>query len=314
MRQAGSEVFSQRLASPWLAPLVTALVLVSLAASALAIWKLGPWNRDAAPPDPRHRQRPARQPAARQPMVPRMFRRLAGATAPRAPTDAARGAEPVPLSAAPWSRHWLDYCSDRTCPTVPTRRSAQLLKLWGATPSADGADACSAATRQGLECVSLRSTLAQLRELNRPAVLALSDDNRRMHQVVLTQLDDEHAWLRVGTQDIYVSIADLSRYWFGDLVLLWRPPATTVNRLARGNRGPAVQALRERLLRWSGVAPSAAPLANVFDADLQQRVEQFQLAHHLTADGKAGLDTQLLLDSVLAAPGSPQLRKSAPRG
>jgi murein L,D-transpeptidase YcbB/YkuD len=45
-----------------------------------------------------------------------------------------------------------------------------------------------------------------------------------------------------------------------------------------------------------------------FDAELTHMVEEFQKAHHLTADGIAGLDTQLLLDSELAAPGSPLLR------
>jgi general secretion pathway protein A len=304
VRQAGSEVFSQRLASPWLAPLVTTLVLVSLVASALAIWKLGPWNRESAPAV-------SVTPAA-----------VSGTNG--APSSGVAGpasgaaATPIITATAPVSGPLVTMLSGLLQrPNLPDSADAalgELLKLWGAEPAPNGTDACSAATRQGLECVSLRSTLAQLHELNRPAVLTLSDDNRRVHQVVLTQLDDEHAWLRVGTQDIYVGIADLSRYWFGDLVLLWRPPAATANRMSRGSRGPAVQMLQERLLRWSGVAPSAAPVGTVFDADLQQRVEQFQLAHHLTADGNAGLDTQLLLDSVLAAPGTPQLRKIAPRG
>ena len=317
VRQAGSEVFSQKLASPWLAPLVTTLVLVSLTASALAIWKLGPWNREsAAQPD-------------------------TAAAAPAAPTSAAAPAAPAapaataaaPSAAAPSTAAVQTVASDRAGgplvsgpvvtslatllkrPNLPDGSDAALntlLKLWGAQPAAS--DACSAASSQKFECVSLRSTLAQLRELNRPAVLVLSDEGRRTHQMVLTQLDDEHAWLRIGAQDFYVGIADLSRYWFGDLVLLWRPPAATINRMVRGSRGPAVQQLRVRLLRWGGVLDTAAPLSNVFDEDLQQRVEQFQLAHHLTADGTAGLDTQLLLDSVLAAPGTPQLRKPAPQG
>lgn len=293
VRQAGSEVFSQRLASPWLAPLVTTLVLVSLTASALAIWKLGPWNRDAVP-----------APSAAAPPA------AAAAPAPVVTSNAAAG----PVVSGPVLTSLSGLLQRANVAVGADVALGELLKLWNASPPADGADACSAATRQGLECVSLRSTLAQLHELNRPAVLVLSDDRRRMHHVVLTQLDDEQAWLRIGTQDVHVGIADLSRYWFGDLVLLWRPPAATANRLSRGSRGPAVQQLRERLLRWSGAVPSTAPLGNVFDADLQKRVEQFQLAHHLTADGTAGLDTQLLLDSVLAAPDSPKLRKSAPRG
>ncbi len=309
VRQAGSEVFSQRLASPWLAPLVTTLVLLSLSASALAIWKLGPWNREPSAAQPASAAAaPVGAPAGAA-TAPAPF------NAPAAPAASTAGrALTGPIVSGPVVTSLAGLLQRPNLRDSSDAALNALLKLWAAQPSADGSDACSAATRQKLECVSLRSTLAQLRELNRPAMLVLSDEKRRVHQVVLTQLDDEHAWLRVGAQDFYVSIADLSRYWFGDLVLLWRPPAATVNRLTRGSRGPAVQQLRARLLRWSGVPPSAAPLSNLFDDDLQQRVEQFQLAHHLTADGSAALDTQLLLDSVLAAPGSPQLRKPAPQG
>jgi len=310
VRQAGSEVFSQRLASPWLAPLVAALVLICLAAGALALWKLGPWSHPPAP----IAAVTAPAVAVTAPAAGGDGATPAGGNAPRTANDAAAGGATSPVVSGPVVTSLASLLQRPNLPDSADTALGELLKLWGATPAADGTDTCSAAMRQGLECVSLRSTLAQLHELNRPAVLALSDDSRHMHQVVLTQLDAEHAWLRVGAQDIYVGIAELSRYWFGDLVLMWRPPAATVNRMTRGSRGPAVQQLRARLLRWSGAAPSSAPLSNVYDADLQRRVEQFQLAHHLTADGNAGLDTQLLLDSVLAASGSPQLRKPAPRG
>jgi general secretion pathway protein A len=188
-----------------------------------------------------------------------------------------------------------------------------LLKLWQANFVAGGGDPCGQAAHQGLECVSLRSSLAQLRELNRPAVLMLSDDERRMHQVVLVALDAVNAQLQIGDSAVYVSIAELSRYWFGDLVLLWRPATPTVNSLTLGMRGPAVRELRARLLRWNGL-PIDANTGAAFDQELARLVEDFQKAHYLTADGTAGLDTQLMLDSTLAAPGSPLLRPMTEHG
>jgi murein L,D-transpeptidase YcbB/YkuD len=45
-----------------------------------------------------------------------------------------------------------------------------------------------------------------------------------------------------------------------------------------------------------------------YDAGLVQLVEQFQRAKRLQVDGIAGLETQIALDSALAAPDSPVLQ------
>jgi general secretion pathway protein A len=279
VRQAGSEVFNQRLASRWVTPAVTGAVLALLLLGAYAFWQRGPWRRSDTAPAAAATNPPPEAIATPAPVRTSIVTPVATLLQE---TDAARSAQAALL---------------------------QLLKLWQSNPLRLSEDACTQASAAGLECVSLRSTLAQLRELNRPAVLALSDNSRRSFQVLVTQLDNESAWLRSADRDVQVSIADLSRYWFGDLVLLWRPPVPTVNRITNGMRGPAVKELRERLLRWSG-APPPPVIANSFDSALAGMLEQFQIAHHLAADGTAGLDTQLILDSVLAAPGTPVLNSS----
>jgi peptidoglycan hydrolase-like protein with peptidoglycan-binding domain len=71
--------------------------------------------------------------------------------------------------------------------------------------------------------------------------------------------------------------------------------------------GPAVRSLRAQLLRANGAAPTG-PQSATFDAALTRLVEDFQREHHLTVDGIAGVETQLILDGVLAAPGSPMLQ------
>ena len=43
-------------------------------------------------------------------------------------------------------------------------------------------------------------------------------------------------------------------------------------------------------------------------------VQNFQREHRLTVDGIAGLETQVVLDTALADPGSPLLTHSAPHG
>ena len=47
--------------------------------------------------------------------------------------------------------------------------------------------------------------------------------------------------------------------------------------------------------------------SDVYDGELSQLVRDFQRAHRLTADGVAGMQTLVVLNSALAKPDSPQL-------
>jgi general secretion pathway protein A len=146
-----------------------------------------------------------------------------------------------------------------------------------------------------------------LRMLNRPAILMLSDDAGTASQVVLRALRDDTAQLQIGTQSAAISIAELTRFWFGDFVLLWRPSGKDVRDLSAGMHGPPVRQLREQLNRWSG-AGSNASTSDAYDGSLVQLVEQFQRANRLAVDGIAGIETQIALDAVLAGPDSPLLQ------
>jgi general secretion pathway protein A len=128
--------------------------------------------------------------------------------------------------------------------------------------------------------------------------------------VVLRALHDDTAALQIGTQTHTVGIAELSRYWFGDFVLLWRPATKDVRDLSQGMHGALVRHLREQLGRWRAAQGGLAP-GDAFDTDLTQVVEQFQRANRLTVDGVAGIETQVALDAALAAPDSPMLEPRA---
>lgn len=192
----------------------------------------------------------------------------------------------------------------------PDSAFGALLSLWGAHSSA-GADHCAEAAQQGLACTEGHGTLAELHELNRPALLTLTDAAGAAHEVLLTGIDAQHAELRIGAAPAQVSIADLSGYWFGEWLVLWKPSNQPIVQLHAGMRGRSVQQLRAQLDRWSGAPPAAAANPE-FDADLVHEVETFQRAHHLVVDGIAGIETQMLLDAALPAPGSPLLSASLP--
>ena len=182
-----------------------------------------------------------------------------------------------------------------------------LFTLWGASYTPGPTDPCTQAVPQSLNCVSLHSSLAQLRDMKRPAILMLVDDAGAQHQVVLDGIGSDGAELQVGSRTVRVPISELSRYWYGDCVVLWRPARLPVYVLHPGMHGPAIHTLRTRLLQAAG-ADTADEHSFSFDDDLSQRVADFQRAHHLNVDGVAGIETQMLLDAVLAAPGTPVLQ------
>jgi general secretion pathway protein A len=181
----------------------------------------------------------------------------------------------------------------------------RLFALWGATYDPVRGKGCDQATQQGLECLFQKGSWAQLRTLNRPAILTLTDDLGRTHQVVLTGITDDVATLDLGSAPRRVPIAAVSRYWFGDFLLLWRPPLAQAKAIGPGARGADVRWLRESLRSVQGLPPGAP--RDVYDAELTQLVQDFQRQHRLAIDGVAGVQTQIVLDTLLNATGSPTI-------
>jgi general secretion pathway protein A len=291
VRRAGGEVFGHELMPSWMPAAVAGLALAVLAGSGLLLWRYAPGMfRPAAAP-------------------------VAAAPAKAAPAASSTAAAPASLAALPAPAG----SANPTLAQLLTRYQAstdsdsafqQLLALWSARYTSGRIDGCSQALAQGLRCLVQRGSLAQLRLLNRPAILMLSDERGGAFQVVLRGLHEDTAQLQIGAQTEAVGVAELSRYWFGDFVLLWRPQTKDVRDLSQGMHGALVRHLREQLGRWHGEDASLAA-GDAFDGDLMQMVEQFQRANRLTVDGVAGIETQVALDAALATPDSPLLEPRA---
>ena len=220
----------------------------------------------------------------------------------------ARAAVPAAPAALPKAPPTLpeELATDDTATTADAAFSA-LFALWNANYAPGPSDPCTQAVAQRLNCVTLHSSLAQLRDLKRPAILMLVDDTGAPRQVVLSGIGADTAALRIGARSVRVGISELSRYWYGDCVVLWRPASLPVNELRPGMHGPAVHSLRTQLLQASR-APGGNEHNYSFDDGLTRLIEKFQRAHHLAVDGIAGVETQMLLDAVLAVPGTPLLQ------
>ena len=95
--------------------------------------------------------------------------------------------------------------------------------------------------------------------------------------------------------------------WFGEFVLLWRPPNGFPEALGPGSAGPAVVSLRQSLAAIDDRYASAAPDSEVFDADLADKVRLFQRDHRLDVDGLAGHQTQIIINTLLEPDRAPRL-------
>jgi general secretion pathway protein A len=303
VRSAAGEVFGRSVAPRWLAPVLAAAGIAVLAAGGALGWREYLLSQERA--------------------------RVAALRAAEASAAAAANAEAATRIVQPALAEQLAGAD-----TSADAAFGQLFTLWGANYVPGTSDACTAARDQGLACVTLHSSIARLRELGRPAILMLGDATGGTRQVVLTALGEERVQLRAGTKQVEGKVSDLANAWFGECVLLWRTSANAPGELRVGMRSPLVPRLRKALAQWQALHPQAvtagmatqggadrataatagagAASSVSYDEALKSLVQAFQRAHHLDDDGVAGIETQLMLDGVLAAPDSPRLGELKP--
>jgi general secretion pathway protein A len=272
LAQAAGEVFNQVPRRSLLAPLLIVLIVVLGVALASTLYQLH--RREvaivAAPviaPTPAAQSQPA-----------------APATPPIKP------AEPVAALADK-----LEWPAGEPRARSKELAYATLFKAWGV--NYEGKDACAQAQDLDLRCRIARGGLDELRQMNRPAVLAMRDSEGKEFHAALTALDDKSATFVVGNESRTVALSALAAQWAGQYSLLWRMPEDALENIHLGIRGPTVQWLVRQLALARGqvVDPGKAPL---FDEGVEREVRQFQLEQGLVPDGLVGPQTLMRLAGV----------------
>jgi general secretion pathway protein A len=294
VRQAAGEVYGRRFVPVWLG-WVTG---VGLAASfaALGIIGIRTWQHHSAA---LQAPNPTTAAAGTSP------RPAAASAAAGSPAVGAGTVKPVP---PPVSMNGLLAANNANTSDAAAFR--RLLSLWG-TAMTDDRDPCGQAQKAGLACLEQRGSWAQVRTLNRPAILTLTDNAGQKHRVVLSALDDKFATLVLSEHNQRVPIEEVSRDWFGDFTIVWKPKTSRTRELSVGMHGDEVRWLRRSLAALHG-ASSDPEHGDLYDEELAIAVQNFQREHRLTVDGIAGLQTQVVLDTALAEPGSPLLLQTLP--
>jgi len=299
VNQAAAEVFGpderlQRLRR--LAPWALGGVVGAALSAGLALW----WQAAPSAPMQAALATPARAAAATPASVPTgvppvtvapastaMLAPSAAASAPTATatTAVAAAAAPLFLTAAELSTRFAG----------PLRREAdawrELGLLWR-IDAPEGGNPC--AQPPPWQCFrSSNGGLALIRQLDRPGLITLRDDSGRALPAILRGLDDRSALLGVGTQTLSVSLVSLANVWQGDFSTYWQAPAGYQRVLDDGDSGEIVTRLATQLASVRGEAAPSGPQR--YDAAMKSRVQAFQLANGLRADGLAGPTTFMQL-------------------
>ena len=285
VREAASEVYGRSFNPPWMKALVGSAGGVAVFGLGLGIWQLLPAN-----------------PAESQP--------LAAIEAPAPPAITPISLTPPPPPPAPRAQDVAEVLVEKRGLTNTESAFSQLFTMWGGKFNPRGGRPCDQAKKQGLQCVYQQGSWAEVRTLNRPAILTLIDDEGNAHQVLVAELSGNTAKLNLPDGVEKVSMSSLSRLWSGDYLVLWRPQIAIDKILAPGMRGDDVLWLRQQLYSALGESDTA-PASDLYDEDLVKMVEEFQREYRLNVDGIAGVQTQMVLDSLGNNAGAPLLMASS---
>ncbi len=171
----------------------------------------------------------------------------------------------------------------------------------------DSRPLCDQADGAGVKCLVGRGGIANLLDMNRPAVLRLTDDAPDDYYALLTAVNGETATFSLGDEKRTVDIRELAQWWSGDYLVLWRVPPEYEGELRRGSRGRAVAWLQKQLALVQGrtVPTGERP---VYDEAVARQVKEFQISAGIRSDGIAGPKTILRLWSASPDNRDPVLR------
>jgi len=172
-----------------------------------------------------------------------------------------------------------------------------LLMSWGIAYKKDSDNPCKLAQSHGLQCLNEHGSLNSLIQLNRPAMVKLSDAHDREFYVTITAVQEQVATIVTRNETRLVDVEEISLHWLGDYIVLWRMPPEYKGHLKQGSRGPLVSWIDERLALVQGGQKLTAG-GYVFNNELAKRVREFQISKGLDPDGIVGPLTLIHLNSA----------------
>ena len=204
---------------------------------------------------------------------------------------------------------FLDLISDDTIRADNRKAFTTLFSYWDLPyATLKGDTACERATAAELRCIFGKASWDEIRQHNRPAVIEVISPAGKRKQIVVLALQGNQVSLNIGGKVTTTSTSSVDPYWYGNYLLLWRPPPAGSNVLKQGFIGKDVAWLRDQLDRIEGNPISTDEKRNLtFDSTLKWRVMEFQRVRGLNVDGVVGRETMIELNSAVNDRSTPLL-------
>lgn len=208
---------------------------------------------------------------------------------------------------------FLKLINNSNLRTDNNRAFTTLFSYWGLSYSElKGDTACERATAAELRCIFGKAGWEVIRGHNRPAVLEVINAAGKRRQIVVLALQGNQVSLNVGGKVVTTSTESVDPYWYGNYLLLWKPPPAGSNVLREGLIGKDVGWLRDQLNRIEGKAVSTDEKKKLsFDPTLKWRVMEFQRIRGLNVDGVAGRETIIEINSAVNDRSTPVLLRQS---
>lgn len=175
---------------------------------------------------------------------------------------------------------------------------SRLFALWR-QGGAQGEDptSCLEAANVGLACLGWEGGWGSLRRINLPSLIALRTSEGKSKFAMVRTLNGETATIELAGKPMKTTVSDISSFWTGGFLVLWRPPDVYRRTLLPGMIGDDVEWVRKRLGEIME-APSDTPTPEIYDTDLLVRVNNFKRRHDLKTDGVVDHLSFILLSST----------------
>jgi len=162
-----------------------------------------------------------------------------------------------------------------------------LLRRWGINSEINSnTNPCKQIELHRLMCLKGTGTLRDIISLNRPAILKLHNLNNNYY-IVLTGIDNNKLNVAIEEDILTISSDEIYPYWFGEYIILWRPPMDYKGPVYPGHMGNIVRWIEGKLSEIQDREPSIKDRP-IYDNIIVKQVRRFQMAEGLIPDGIIG--------------------------